>query len=146
MTTRERITLALNNGTPDHSPLTIYDAFVDDINADHWQRLIDQGLGVCAHCPVLKAIEHGVKDTTNVRTEGDHVYRIFRKHADAVGIPKRFSIHSCRHTYASLLYRASDFNLRLVQKQLGHRSIQTTQIYADVLNEDAVIAVERLPQ
>jgi len=74
------------------------------------------------------------------------VYRIFRKHADAVEIPKRFSIHSCRHTYASLLYRASDFNLRLVQKQLGHRSIQTTQIYADVLNEDAVLAVDNLPQ
>jgi len=74
------------------------------------------------------------------------VYRIFRKHADTVGIPQRFSIHSCRHTYASLLYRASDFNLRLVQKQLGHRSIQTTQIYADVLSEDAALAVERLPQ
>lgn len=74
------------------------------------------------------------------------VYRIFRRHADAVGIPQRFSIHSCRHTYASLLYRASSFNLRLVQKQLGHRSIQTTQIYADVLSEDAALAVERLPQ
>ena len=74
------------------------------------------------------------------------VYRIFRKHADAVGVPKRFSIHSCRHTYASLLYRASDYNLRLVQKQLGHRSIQTTQIYADVLSEDAALAVEKLPQ
>jgi len=74
------------------------------------------------------------------------VYRIFRKHADAVGIPRRFSIHSCRHTYASLLYRASGFNLRLVQKQLGHRSIQTTQIYADVLSEDAALAVEKLPQ
>ncbi len=74
------------------------------------------------------------------------VYRIFRKHADAVGIPKRFSIHSCRHTYASMLYRASNFNLRLVQKQLGHRSIQTTQIYADVLNEDAAVAVDNLPQ
>jgi len=74
------------------------------------------------------------------------VYRIFRGLADDVGIPNRFSIHSCRHTYASLLYRASNFNLRLVQKQLGHRSIQTTQIYADVLSEDAAVAVENLPQ
>jgi len=74
------------------------------------------------------------------------VYRIFRKNAEAVGIPRRFSIHSCRHTYASMLYRASNYNLRLVQKQLGHRSIQTTQIYADILNEDAVLAVENLPQ
>ena len=45
-----------------------------------------------------------------------------------------------------MLYRASNYNLRLVQKQLGHRSIQTTQIYADILSEDAVVAVERLPQ
>lgn len=74
------------------------------------------------------------------------VYRVFRKYSDAVGIPRRFSIHSCRHTYASLLYKASNYNLRLVQKQLGHRSIQTTQIYADVLSEDAAAAVENLPQ
>ena len=74
------------------------------------------------------------------------VFRIFKANARAVGIPARFSIHSCRHTYASLLYRASDYNIRLVQKQLGHSSIQTTQIYADVLSEDAAIAVDRLPQ
>jgi len=74
------------------------------------------------------------------------VYRIFRRLADDVAIPRRFSIHSCRHTYASMLYRASNFNLRLVQKQLGHRSIQTTQIYADILSEDAAVAVENLPQ
>jgi len=74
------------------------------------------------------------------------VYRIFKANAEEISLPKRFSIHSCRHTYASLLYRASDFNIRLVQKQLGHHSIQTTQIYADVLNEDAMIAVDRLPQ
>ncbi|UCF09346.1 MAG: tyrosine-type recombinase/integrase [Candidatus Bipolaricaulota bacterium] len=74
------------------------------------------------------------------------VYRLFKTNARAVGIPDRYSIHSCRHTYASLLYRASDFNLRLVQKQLGHRSIQTTQVYADVLDEDTASAVNRLPQ
>lgn len=74
------------------------------------------------------------------------IYRIFKLNAEAIGLPARFSIHSCRHTYASLLYRASEYNIRLVQKQLGHRSIQTTQIYADVLSEDAAIAVNRLPQ
>ena len=74
------------------------------------------------------------------------VYRIFKVNASQVGIPRRFSIHSCRHTYASLLYRASKYNIRLVQKQLGHSSIQTTQIYADVLSNDAAVAVENLPQ
>jgi len=74
------------------------------------------------------------------------VFRIFKANAAQVGLPGRFSIHSCRHTYASLLYRASNYNIRLVQKQLGHRSIQTTQVYADVLSEDAALAVDRLPQ
>jgi site-specific recombinase XerD len=44
------------------------------------------------------------------------------------------------------LYKASKYNIRLVQKQLGHSSIQTTQIYADVLSDDAAVAVENLPQ
>jgi len=74
------------------------------------------------------------------------VFRIFKEAARAAGLPARFSIHSCRYTYASLLYRASRYNLRLVQKELGHRSIQTTQIYADVLSEDAAVAVNALPQ
>ena len=102
-----------------------------------WKETV--GEAVSGRAPLFVSSRHGALTRTAV-------YRIFRKVADETVIPKRFSIHSCRHTYASLLYRASDFNLRLVQKQLGHRSIQTTQIYADVLNEDAVLAVENLPQ
>ncbi len=97
------------------------------------------GESVAASAPLFTSLRGGSLTRTAV-------YRIFRQCADAVALPDRFSIHSCRHTYASMLYRASNFNLRLVQKQLGHRSIQTTQIYADVLDEDAVVAVENLPQ
>ncbi|SQD92926.1 conserved protein of unknown function [Candidatus Bipolaricaulis anaerobius] len=74
------------------------------------------------------------------------VYLMFKRLARAVDLPSRFTIHSCRHTYASMLYRASRFNLRLVQKQLGHASIRTTQVYADVLSSDALEAVNGLPQ
>ncbi len=45
------------------------------------------------------------------------------------------SVHALRHSYAVELYRQKR-DLRAVQKQLGHASIQTTQIYADVLKED----------
>ena len=54
------------------------------------------------------------------------------------------SIHHLRHTYASHLYKASKFNLRLVQKQLGDSSIKTTEVYADVFDEDIDKALERL--
>lgn len=52
--------------------------------------------------------------------------------------------HHLRHTYASHLYRAANYNLRLVQKQLGHADIRTTQVYADVFDEDVNRAVERI--
>jgi len=74
------------------------------------------------------------------------VYHMFKRYARLAGLPERFTIHSCRHTYASMLYKASGYNLRLVQKQLGHASIRTTQVYADVLSQDALIAVNGLPQ
>jgi site-specific recombinase XerD len=43
--------------------------------------------------------------------------------------------HALRHSYAAQPYRR-EWDLRAVQKQLGHASVQTTQIYADVLDED----------
>ena len=45
------------------------------------------------------------------------------------------TLHCARHTNATLMYQASGNNLRMVQKQLGHSRITTTQIYADVLPE-----------
>ena len=45
------------------------------------------------------------------------------------------SVHALRHSYAVALYQR-ERDLRAVQKQLRHVSIQTTQIYADVTEED----------
>jgi integrase/recombinase XerC/integrase/recombinase XerD len=51
------------------------------------------------------------------------VQYIFNKWA-----PKGITPHKIRHSYASELYRRSK-NLRVVQENLGHSSIQTTEIY-----------------
>jgi integrase/recombinase XerD len=59
------------------------------------------------------------------------------------GLPSHYSIHACRHSYGTLLYRNTK-NLRLVQKQLGHSSITTSTVYADVTAEEAVAAVNGL--
>jgi site-specific recombinase XerD len=45
------------------------------------------------------------------------------------------SAHSLRHSYAVQLYHQQK-DLRAVQKQLRHASVQTTMIYADVMAED----------
>lgn len=51
------------------------------------------------------------------------VQHIFRKYA-----PEGITPHKIRHSYASELYRRSK-NLRVVQENLGHASIKTTEVY-----------------
>ena len=69
---------------------------------------------------------------------------VFKKVALKANLAPHYSIHCLRHTYACMLYKASNYNLRLVQKQLGHASIKTTQVYADVMAPDTTKAVEKL--
>jgi len=51
------------------------------------------------------------------------IQHIFKKYA-----PQGITPHKIRHSYASELYRRSK-NLRVVQENLGHTSIKTTEIY-----------------
>ncbi len=53
------------------------------------------------------------------------------------------SVHSLRHTFATLLYRGTR-DLLLVSRALGHRDIRTTQRYAHVEDRRLVRAVNRL--
>ena len=46
-------------------------------------------------------------------------------------------LHDARHTNATALYEATK-SLRLVQKQLGHASLTTTQVYADISPEQSI--------
>lgn len=68
----------------------------------------------------------------------------FKKCLEMAGLESHYSIHSLRHTYGSHLYKASGHNLRLVQEQLGHSSIRTTQIYASLMDEEVKKSLEEL--
>ena len=70
------------------------------------------------------------------------LYYLWRNACVKAGIGK-FKLHSARHSYATQLYKKTK-NLRLVQKQLRHASIETTQIYADVMPEDVMAGVNSL--
>ena len=72
------------------------------------------------------------------------IQQVFKKWAKKAGVAAHYSIHSLRHTYATNLYKASGYNLRLVQKQLGHSSPTVTQVYADVMNSDMEEALRNL--
>ena len=65
---------------------------------------------------------------------------IFKRSCEVARLPSHYSIHSLRHSWGTYLY-AKTKNLRLVQKELRHRSIQTTTVYADVTPEERSEAV-----
>jgi len=71
------------------------------------------------------------------------IQKAFKRCAKKAGIALHYSIHCLRHTYACQLYKASNYNLRLVQKQLGHSRLSTTQVYADVMRPDLHRALEK---
>jgi integrase len=52
----------------------------------------------------------------------------------AAGITKDITFHCFRHTYATLQL-ASGTDLWTVSKLLGHKSVKTTQIYAQIVNK-----------
>ncbi len=78
------------------------------------------------------------------RITASGIQQVFKKWAVKSGLASHYSIHSLRHTYAVRLYKASSYNLRLVQKQLGHSSVSTTQVYADVMDVDVDQAMVNL--
>jgi site-specific recombinase XerD len=64
------------------------------------------------------------------------VQQIVKKYLKALGLYETGkSVHALRHSYAVHLY-AKEKDLRTVQKQLRHVSIQSTLIYADVSKEE----------
>jgi site-specific recombinase XerD len=72
------------------------------------------------------------------------IQKAFKRCAEKACLYSAYSIHCLRHTYGCFLLKASNWNLRLVQKQLGHSKITTTQVYADVMTPDIEKALDRL--
>jgi len=63
--------------------------------------------------------------------------------ATMAGINKTVTFHVARHTQATcLLYKG--VNITTVQKLLGHKKIETTQIYAKVMNETIKKDLEKI--
>jgi site-specific recombinase XerD len=55
--------------------------------------------------------------------------------ADCCGIKKKLTFHMARHTFATTITLSNGVPIESVSKMLGHTKIQTTQIYAKVLDE-----------
>ena len=61
--------------------------------------------------------------------------------AKKVGIEKNISFHCSRHTFG-ILVQAVTGNIETTKKLMGHKSLKSTAIYADVLTNEKVKAVD----
>ena len=68
---------------------------------------------------------------------------VLKNMAKRAGINKRVSFHTGRHSFATLILAATN-DIATVSRLLGHTSVATTQIYAEVLMEDKIAAVNKL--
>lgn len=68
---------------------------------------------------------------------------VLQKWCLAAGLAKHVTFHCSRHTFATLLLE-SGTDIYTASKLLGHRKVQTTQIYAKVVDRRQREAVERL--
>lgn len=81
----------------------------------------------------------------NTRITSAAVHKLVKKHITAAGLDSsKLSSHKLRHTAATLMLQ-NGVDVRTLQEVLGHESLNTTQIYTHVDNENLRKAAESNP-
>jgi len=84
------------------------------------------------------------KNGTRVTSRG--VQDIVKKYLKKAGLGDRgLSTHKLRHTSATTLFKYGHVDVRTLQMLLGHESLNTTQIYLNVDNDQLQTAVNSNP-
>lgn len=92
----------------------------------HSIALNSKAKGIVKHCPEL----------FNVKLTGQFVNRELKKIAKQLGITKKISFHTARHTFATNFLRMGGdvVKLKLI---MGHSKMDTTMIYVHIVQQEA---------
>ena len=83
-------------------------------------------------------------ETVRWRMHEANVQRAFRKASKKLGLEGLATPHVMRHCWASHVMEAGE-NIRAVQQQLGHKSLETTMIYVHARGAEVRSPLDRVP-
>lgn len=122
-------------------------------DGDTWRmRIVQQKTKDAAYLPLSEAARRYLPQKENATADGlvfaqipteQAMNRALKTMAQRAGINKRITLHTARHTFATLeLTQGAD--LYTTSKLLGHTNVRTTQIYAKIIDEKKQKAVDLL--
>jgi site-specific recombinase XerD len=84
---------------------------------------------------IKKYQEQRLKETKEVFPviSNQKINKYLKEIMDSIGIRKKITFHSARHTFATVVTLSNGVPIETVSKLLGHTKLSTTQIYARVL-------------
>lgn len=145
---RKRRTIAIRSNKTHENRTVGWSPGAIDVLMDQW---LDYGgrdaFGPAAESDYLFLTNESVK----MKTAVDRVVKLAARNAgiqdtlytDVRGHERvRISTHTFRHGSALQYLREDVMDLRTLQKHLGHKSIEVTQIYLDMLDSDVVDTVQ----
>jgi|SRR5450759_373451 len=78
--------------------------------------------------------------TRGTQVSSRNIQKAIQMYAKRAGIPVTVTCHMLRHGRATQMLREGT-SIRTVQEALGHKSVQTTQIYTHITNRDVELAM-----
>ncbi|MBI9041972.1 site-specific integrase [Lutibacter sp.] len=120
-----------------------------DIHQGYYIKLKEQKTGNIYNHPIsTKAYEILLKEGENegiifTGLEYSKTARFVKIWVKAAKINKKISFHNFRHSYATLQL-ANGTDIYTVSKLMGHKNVNTTQIYTKVLDKNKIAAANRI--
>ncbi|MFI5251948.1 MAG: tyrosine-type recombinase/integrase [Bacteroidota bacterium] len=104
-------------------------------------KILEEQKSVTKSDLVLREFEKGIIFFMPRQSTTD---KVLKHWADRARLNKSISFHKARHTFATMAL-SYGVDLYTTSKLMGHRDLKTTQIYAKVIDQTKVRAVELLP-